>query len=366
MIRKMALGFVIFLVICGALYLRFHRAKPSLGTAYAGEPEMTLWNSSAQIRSQLTTVGYGEPLEMLQRFGTQIQVRTSSGVVGWTSADQLILPELWQQEKDLAAKTAAAVVEARGHTRVISNLHIEPGRDTPRIRQLKKDIPVELYTREPLIVPVPNNPAVTPPPPVAQPIAADDSSASAATDTNSEPKRVPTVSGPEKLPAVSEPKPEPKKEDWWLVRAHLEDKETVSGWLLGRFVDLEVPDPLPNYASTAGMRIVSWFELNRVPNANGQPRPQYLLLGTSGPEGQACDFTLMRVYTWGKQNGRYETAFVQSDICGKLPLSIFRNASSGDSNFSFTDPGDGSRQSYKMHQTIVRRVTDSAQKGGSH
>lgn len=328
MIRKMALGFVIFLVICVAVYLRVHHPKPLLGMAYAGDHDMTLWNSSAQVRSPIASIDYGEPLQLLQRFGDQVQVRTSHGIVGWTTNDQLISTELWQQEKDLDAKVSGDVVEAYGHTRVISNLHLVPGRDTPRVRQLKKDVPVDLFERQPLAVPVSASATAAPAPSVGSD-ASDDASAS--------------------IPSG------PKKEDWWLVRAKLEDNNSVSGWLLGRFVDLDVPSPLPDYASSAGMRIVAWFELNRAPDSNGQPKSQYLLVGATGSEGQACDFTLMRVYTWAKTKGQYETAFVQSNICGKLPIKI-AHMLGHDVAFSFKDPGDNSDQLYRMRQTIVRRV----------
>ena len=113
-----------------------------------------------------------------------------------------------------------------------------------------------------------------------------------------------------------------RKEDWWLVRAKTSEKDSVSGWILGRFIELDVPQPLPDYASSAGMRIVSWSELNQVVDASGKSRPQYLLLGAHGPEGQPCDFSMLRVYTWGKQRQRYETAYVESGVCGKLPVDV--------------------------------------------
>jgi hypothetical protein len=200
----MSLGFVIFLVICVAIYLRVHHPKPALGTAYAGDRGITLYDSSAQVRSPIGTVNYGEPLQIEQRFGDQVEVRTPAGLVGWTTDGELISTELWQQEKDLNAKTGVATPESRGHTRVLSNLHLDPGRDTPRVRQLKKDIPIELFEREAVAIPTNNSPAA-----VSQP----------ESDTGPEPA-APNADGP-------------KKEDWWLVRAQLDDKNSVSGWLLG-------------------------------------------------------------------------------------------------------------------------------------
>lgn len=323
MIRKMTLGFVIFLVICVAVYLHFHHPKESLGTAYAGDRGLILYNSSAQIRSPVGTVDYGEPLQIEARFGDQVQVRTSSGLVGWADDDDLISGDLWQQEKDLNAKTAVDTPEGAGSTAVISNLHIEPGRDAPRVRQLKKNVPVQLFRREPVALPVTN---LTPSGPQS--------------DTGDGPV---SANGP-------------KKEDWWLIRAELGDKSTVSGWVLGRFIDLDVPAPLPDYAAASNMRIVAWFSLNAAHDANGRDVPQYLLVGTNGPEGSACDFTVMRIFTWSKKKSQYETAFIDGNVCGKLPINIVRMPVAQVVTMTFTDPSDGSLQTYRMQQTIVRHL----------
>lgn len=331
MIRKMALGFVIFLVICVAVYLHFRRPKPVLGTAYAGGRGVTLYNSSAQIRSPIGTVSYGEPLRIEARFGDQVEVRTTSGLVGWTNNNDLITDDLWQNEKDLDARIAASTAESQGHTAVISNLHLEPGRDAPRVRQLKKDVPIQLFRREAVPVPQGTFPAATQP----------------ESDTGEE-----SATG-----AAG-----PRKEDWWLVRAQLDDKSHVSGWMLGRFIDLDVPAPLPDYASAANLHIVAWFMLNPALDADGKQVPQYLLVGTMGPEGGACDFTMMRVFTWSKTKSQYETAFVDSDVCGKLPIDIVRLPVQQKVTMTFKDPGDGLLQTYRMQQTIVRHIKNADSK----
>jgi len=351
------------MVLIVALYVRFHRSAPPLETAYAGSRTVTLYSTSAQVREPVTTVNFGDRLEVLQRFQNQVKVRTSAGVVGWTEEGDLLSADLWQTLKDLETKSAAMPVVARGHTRVLSNLRIEPGRDSPRVRQLNKDISIEMVARQPELIA-----------PAAIPSAEEESvdapgSESAkpvgrkANDRKSKDRKSKDRKSNDR---DSDEKPEPKKEDWWLVRAHIADQTILAGWLLGRFVELDVPSPLPDYATSAGMRIVAWSELNRVPSESGQPVTQYLLLGTHGPEGQPCDFTSLRVYTWGKQKGRYETAFVESNVCGKLPIQRLQSAGpEADITFSFLDSSNGApeRRTYQMHQTIVRRVKDgSAQK----
>jgi hypothetical protein len=147
------------------------------------------------------------------------------------------------------------------------------------------------------------------------------------------------------------------------VRAQTSEKDSVSGWILGHFIDLDVPQPLPDYASSAGMRIVSWSELNKVVDASGKAKPQYLLLGAHGPEGQPCDFSTLRVYTWGKKRQRYETAYVESGVCGKLPVEVKDSTQTGETKFSFTDLSNGApaQRDYVMRQTIVRRVKQAGE-----
>ena len=323
MIRKLLIGFALVLIIAFAAYRHFHHAKPPLETAYIGSRQVTLWSTTAQVREPVATVAFGDRVEVLDRFEDDVKVRTTAGTVGWTDQDQLLSAEFWREAQDLEGETARMPIQARGHTRVLTNLHIEPARDAARIRQLDKNIPVDLFERRTVAVPTASTTKIA------------DTSENAPVET--------------------------KKEDWWLVRAHVQSlsKEglTLSGWVLGRFVDLDVPEPLPDYASSAGMRIVAWYELNHVIDDSGTTRPQYLVLGTRGGEGQPCDFTLIRVFTWGKQRDRYETAFVESDLCGKLPLNLTAGkAAGGDAAFSFEDWSAGAAdvRSYHMHQTIVR------------
>jgi len=328
LIRKMSIGFALVLVICAGFYLRALHRRPPPQTAYAANSHVTLWDTTAQVRAPVATVDFGERLTVLDRFEDQARVRTAKGDTGWINSDDLLSAALWQQMNSLDATADRFPIEAHGHTRVLSNLHIAPGRTFPRICQLSKDIPVDLMERRVMEVPAATAPAAAPSP----------------SGENGE--------APANQPA------EARKEDWWLVRAHVADHTPLAGWILGRFVDLDVPPPLPNYMAAAAMRIVAWFELNRVAGEAGQTVPQYLVVGVRGPEGQPCDFTLLRVFTWSQKRQRYETAFVESDVCGQLPVRLVPATSpGGDASFSFADASDGAPADrvYRMHQTVVRR-----------
>jgi hypothetical protein len=329
--RKFLLGFTLLAVILAAVYVRTRKPKTPIEVAYAGNREVIVYSTTALVRSPVTTLSFGDRVDILQRFQDQVNVRTKTGLTGWVSERDLLSADLWQKARDLELKATSMAVQARGHTKVLSNLRLEPGRDTQRLQQLVKGVSVDVLARQPMAVP---------------------SSKSGQQDES-----------------AAEPAVE-KKEDWWLVRAHTGPNATLSGWLLGRFVELDVPRPLPDYASSANMRVVGWYELNRVKDNNGPARPQYLVVGTHGPEGQPCDFTMLRVFTWGSKRERYETAFVESNVCGKLPVDVMpsepsphgtvgRNAP--DAQFVFLDLGDASpdKRTYVMHQTVVRRVREA-------
>lgn len=322
--RKLLLGFLLVAVLAVVAFLRFYRAKPSLTKVYAGNRQVTLWNTTAQVRAPVAVINYGDPLEVLEQFGDQVEVRTGSGAVGWASQDDLLSEELWQKARTLDQTTATLPIQAKGHTRSLSNLHLDPGRTAARVRQLSINIPTDLFARR--VVPV-------------------QATSSPANDSDQ------TTPG--------------KEEEWWLVRAHLQDGSTVSGWMLGRFLALDVPAPLPDYASSAGMRTVAWFELNRVADPSGL-KSQYLVVGTKGGgESQPCDFTTMRAYTWAKKRKRYETAFIESDLCGKLPVTLTRSdRGGGEVTFAFQNSAGivATQRTYRMIDTRVREVRASGPK----
>ena len=73
----------------------------------------------------------------------------------------------------------------------------------------------------------------------------------------------------------------------------------------------------------------------------------------------------MRVYTWGAKRKRYETAFVESNFCGLMPVEVTPGTQpGGDATISLC----GHRQigkeerAYRMHQTLVRRTDENRAK----
>jgi hypothetical protein len=363
-------GFIPIVLILGALlYWKLHPGPPKvISVGYVGDRDVILWNTLAQVRESVGEVHYGDRVEVVRVEGSAMQVRTPSGTIGWMrDSRQIMDSDLWGKSASLLERARTLPVQARGRTKTVSNVRVEPGRDGKRIFQFGRGTRVLILQR-------------------------------AVSDVSQGPEE---NSQEEKSSAADEEKS--KQEDWLLVlraidspgsgegipssgNAPAEVKRAtgdavsggpvltqsapsvvggpagpVAGWMLARFVELDLPGPVRDLANSAALRVVAWFELNRVPDGSGGEAPQYLVAGSHGGEGQVCDFRMLRVYTWGVKRKRYETAYVESDLCGRLPIHISNGAKGSEFQFPDVDEG-GADRTYVMSQTSVRRVKDAAKR----
>lgn len=309
------------------------------GEAYVSGQSLALLSSVAQVRQDVGVLHYGDRVDTLAHRNGYVKVRTPGGVIGWVDARALMEPAIWRQSEDLLKKVQALPVQATGRTKVSTNLRVTPGRNGGRLYQFGRGVPVEVVGRA-----------------IANWIQSTD----------------------EKEP--DDTAKDIKKEDWFLVRAMTtrpagdaadrasdtrattepgDQSVPIAGWVVARFVELDVPDAIREGANAANLRPVAWFELNRVADPSGD-KPQYLLAAARGPEGDTCDFTNVRVYTWNSKRSRYETAYIENDLCGKLPIRVSKN-SEGQPEFRFATANGGEERTYRLMQTVVRRVRSEAE-----
>jgi hypothetical protein len=361
-------GIIPFILILAALgYWWLHpRPLKVIAIGYAADREIPLWNTIAEVRQSVGNLHYGERVEVVRQEGAAAQVRVPSGALGWLlDARQLVDAALWEKSAALLGRARAMPVQARGRTKTLSNVRIEPGRNSQRIYQFVRGTQVVVLDRTI----------------VDEPSASEDSSAG------------------EKGAGGEEQKP--KQEDWLFVLradgstpasgaptpdaaatptasrasggpvnggpgAAASESPTasssaapVAGWVLARFIELDLPGPVRDYASSANLHVVAWFELNRVPDGSGGQVPQYLVAGSHGGEGRACDFTMLRVYTWSTARQRYETAYIESDLCGHLPIEVSQSPSGPEFHFANAGKTPAERM-YVMHQTVVHHVSNKS------
>jgi hypothetical protein len=353
----------VILILAALIYWWLRPRAPNfIAIEYVADRDAPLWNTLAQVRQRVADLHYGERLEVVRQEGTAVQVRTPSRALGWLpDTHQLMDSALWEQSAAMLARARAMPVQARGQTKTVSNVRIQPGRNGKRIFQFTRGTPVLVLDRTVADAPQSNEDNSAGEKDAGggeqrpkqedwlfvlrtvslKPASDEPASDASSTATASRASAGPVSGGPSAeqsdSPAASSSAP------------------PIAGWVLARFIEPELPGPVRDYASSSDLHVVAWFELNRVPDGSGGQAPQYLVAGSHGGEGQACDFTKLRVYTWSTSRKRYETAYVESDLCGHLPILV-SNAPTGP-EFRFAETGEhAGERTYVMRQTVVRRV----------
>src|ERR1700689_4063054 len=138
----------LLLLIAGGLYWKFRPSQHALGEAYIAEPVVTVWSTTAQVRQSVAELHWGERVEVLGHSDTLSKVRTIKGVVGWVEGRRLGDQATWQREKELFVKARPMPLQAVGHTKVTTNLRLDPGRESPRIYQLPGSVHVSVVARK--------------------------------------------------------------------------------------------------------------------------------------------------------------------------------------------------------------------------
>ncbi len=328
---------LLLLVVLLAWY--FRPKRETLGEAYVGERTATLWSSVAQVREPLDTLHYGDRVDVVARRNDSTKVRTAAGELGWVEGRYLMDTALWQRSTKLLKQVQPMPVQAHGRTKVATNLRVSPGRTQARLYQFARGVPVEIVGRA----------------------VADWAQVADEKESSNEPQ-------------------DTKKEDWFLIRglatrppgdstARAAETTTtapgdqtlpIAGWVIARFLELDLPDPVRDGTNSANIRPIAWFELNRVSDPAGD-KIQYLVAAARGSEGQPCDFTTLRVYTWNLKKERYETAFIENDLCGQLPIHVGKSPK-GEPEFRFQEmDGTNDERVYRLMQTIVRRIHENGE-----
>ena len=386
--RKLIVVVALSRVVLAGLYWKFHSSRHNIADeAYVAEPTVNVWSTTAQVRQLAAEIHWGEKVEVIGHSDTFTKVRTSKGVTGWVDGRRLVDGATWLKEEELVTKARPMPLQATGRTKVTTNLRLEPGRNSQRIYQLPGSVHVTILARA--------TADAAPPPPTgtSRPVKEKSAAEKAASEKADAEKAAPDKSNPDKSAAE---KPEPhNREDWLFVTVTPTSASSspstgsadspqatqallvtgndpsqqpagapgaavpqLAGWVLARFIELSLPSTLRDNLSSAAVHPVAWFTLNRVQTSQGD-RSQYLVAGTTGGEGQTCDFSLIRVYTWGGGKARYETAYIESDLCGYFPITVDKPTGKNDPVFRFTalsDKEPRQERTYVMHQTTVRRV----------
>ena len=256
-------------------------------------------DTPAQIRLGVESVKAGDQVRVLMRARNWAKVELADGRTGWVECKDLLDWPTYQASQKLLKDLEGLPVQAEGHAPQSINLRVEPSRDSTSLAQLPNNQKLDVFGRK-------------------------------------------IVERPSQLDEPSSPL---VKEAWYLVRA-----DQRAGWVLGRFVSLDIPEPLGVYAQ--GFNIVAWLVLNRVPDGDRQV-PQYIAADRSG--NQEVDFTHIRVFTWWVKNHRYVTAYVESGLQGYFPIRVVQKGNIPYFRLNLVDEdGNKTQKVYGLFDTKTR------------
>ena len=301
-IRKLLL--LLLLPVMGSAYYYFmykpgHAASVEFG--YVLPSTIQVVDTPAEVRIVVGSLKSGDRVEITKRTRNWAQIRTSEHLTGWVENNELLDSQTYEGGQKLLHDLSSIPAQADGHTSGVVNLRLEPSRDAAQLAQLPENLKVQVYGR-----------------------------------------RLLDRGSPDGQPSAAK-----VRDAWYLVRA-----DARAGWVLGRFVALDVPEQLSPYAQGANM--VAWVVIKNVDD-DGQQVPEYLAADREGT--QEADFSHIRVFTWWVKNHKYVTAFVESNLNGYFPIRVA--AIDGTPYFRLrlmNEKGEKYQKIYGLFDTITRVV----------
>lgn len=305
---------------------------------YVWMRELYLRDRVAPVNERVARVVNGDRLTVLEHQGRFMRVKTSAGKVGWVEEHEVLDQATYDKFAELAKESAHDPVLSKGILRETYWMHDLPSGTSDRFYLLHPREKLELLERV------------------------------------SEPKPVPSWVA---LQAGKGGKPvAPELEDFWLAR----DSAGQVGWIRGGALDEDVPEDIAILVPNE--KVIAAYVVRKVsdPEATTPDHevPEYLAALTPWKSGLPYDFDQIRVFTWNVRRHRYETAYLEHDLEGYLPVKVGEETFGRETDpvFSFTvatgdsaqidaktrraEPGTAATESFRMEGVIVRKISGPA------
>jgi hypothetical protein len=294
---------LILLILVGAVACRRHASQgdqsSSPDTAYVLPTSLEVVDAPGEIRLEVESVKAGDRVRVLERARNWAKIRLADGRTGWVECKDLLDEQSYEASQKLLRGMENLPAQAQGHAPQSINLRFEPSRDSASLAQLPNNQKLEVFGRRL----------------VARPSQSDRSSSA------------------------------PVKEVWYLVRT-----DQRAGWVLGRSVSLDIPEPLGT--NVQGYNLVAWLVLNTVADG-GRQVPQYIAADRAG--NQEADFTHIRVFTWWVKNQQYVTSYAESGLHGYFPIRVVQAGKVPNFRLNLVDKdGNKVQKVYGLFNTITR------------
>lgn len=310
--------------------------KPALGEAWIGPLEHELREALTARSRVVARLRHGERVEIIGRRRRFYEVRTAGGAEGWIDGRLLLSAQDMAALRRLSSRAAGAPSQGRASVLDELNVHTLPHRLAPSFRRIRPGQHAEViayervvrrpYEPPPLLAASAANgngknggrprekksrrgTAIAPLAPVPAPGLPDNWLELSRTEMPRQQEAAPA--GPA---SGSNPSAPPVADEWALVR--LEDG--AAGWVLARMLFMEIPDEVAQYAERA--RIAAYFQVGTVRGRDGD-KPVWLWAAQSQRNAD-FDFDSLRIFVWNARRHRYETAFIERNLKGWLPVRL--------------------------------------------
>lgn len=300
---------------------------PVLAEAFAGPASLPLREELVARAATVAKVAHGEKLEIIGRRRRFVKVRTPAGAEGWVDSRQLLSTADMDKLRTLAKAAAEAPSQGAATTFEPLNAHTAPNRQAPSFFQVSPENRVQVVAHQ--LAP---RAAFTAPSFLDELAARTPKAAAKRPRKKREPAAPPPPAGPAPgvpkdwvaisgyadgppAPPAKEPPPPPPMDWWTLVKTN----DGHAGWALARSLYMSIPDEVAQYAERA--RITSYFPLGEV-ESKTKGRKHFWLWTTLRGSGDDRQFDQLRVFTWNTRRERYETAWIERDLEGWLPLTL--------------------------------------------
>jgi hypothetical protein len=301
---------------------------PALAEAYIGPAKLQLRAELVARAEAVAQLEHGDRVEIIGRRRRFLKVRTSGGAEGWLDSRQLLSEREMEALRELDARAGAGSPQGAATVFEPLNVHTAPNRQAPSFYQLTPDMKADVITHQraprvpfepPAFLQDLNRPAAAaarkPKRPQSEPQDAPPPRALAP----ALPEDWRALSGVPDSPPPAPPKPAvaesaPALEWWTLVRAG----NGRTGWVLTSLLYLSIPEEVAQYAERA--RITSYYRLGEVTARSGEEKTIWLWT-TLANRNADHHFDGMRVFTWSTRRQRYETAYIERNLKGWLPLT---------------------------------------------
>lgn len=298
------------------------KADP-IGDAFVGPASLKLRNDFGLDSPVTATVKHGERVLILQRRRRFLRVRAPNGAEGWTEMRQLLAADQMKELDRLAER--ASKMTSQGDATVYEplNVHTETNRMSPSFYQVRDqehiDVIEHLVTER---IPFVSKNVLPPPVPkkkARKPKKEDEQRVRPPAPPPAPPPPSNWLELSKTLPDALEPKEEVPvkpvpKDDWTLVRM----QNGRAGWVLTRMLKMNIPDEVAQYSE--GQRITSYFDMAKIDDG-GQIRHNWLWT-TNSQNAVPWQFDGFRYFIWNTRRHRYETAYIERNLRGYLPVEI--------------------------------------------